>query len=317
MDWTKYAPLPLSERKFRRVAVLKGGLSAEREVSLVSGAQCAAALRAVGYDVVEIDAGRDLPAQLSQAAADAVFNALHGNFGEDGVVQGLLEWMGLPYTHSGVQSSAIAMDKHRSKALFSAAGLPVAEHIVASAADVSASHLLEPPYVAKPVAEGSSVDVYIIAEGANSPPQLAEGDHRSWMVERYLKGRELTVSVLDDAPVAVTEIISPGWYDYAAKYAAGGSRHILPADIPAEATEAALQAAALAHKALGCRGLSRSDFRYDESASDAAYGKLTILELNSQPGMTPTSLSPEQAQHVGVSFEALVAWLVEDASVGR
>ncbi len=315
--WSDYSPPPIEARRFRRVAVLMGGLSAEREVSLVSGAQCAEALRRVGYDAVEIDAGRDVAARLVDAGPDAVFNALHGRYGEDGAVQGVLEWLGLPYTHSGVAASALAMDKARSKAVFEAAGLPIAPHRLASAAEVAAAHLMAPPYVAKPVAEGSSVDVHIVAEGANAPPRLDPADARGWMVEAYVPGRELTVSALDGAALAVTEIISPGWYDYAAKYSAGGSRHVLPAEIPAPVEAACLAAAEKAHRALGCRGLTRSDFRLDDVGPNRVHPKLTILETNTQPGMTPTSLSPEQAQHVGMSFEALVAWLVEDASLDR
>lgn len=314
-SWSDYTPPPLEARRYKRVAVLKGGLSAERAVSLVSGAECAAALRRAGYDVVEIDAGRDLPAQLAEAKPDAVFNALHGRYGEDGAAQGLLEWLGLPYTHSGVGASALAMDKARSKAAYAAAGLPIAPHKLGTAAQIAAGHLLAPPYVAKPVSEGSSVDVHIVAEGANSPPKIDPQDARAWMVETYIPGRELTVSVLDGAALAITEIISPGWYDYAAKYAAGGSRHVLPPELPDAIAAQCLAAAETAHDALGCRGLSRSDFRFDAEAD--GHPKLIILETNTQPGMTPTSLSPEQAQHVGLSFEALVAWLVEDASLDR
>lgn len=317
MSWTDYTPAPLDQRKYRRVAVLKGGLSAEREVSLSSGAQCAEALRSAGYDVVEIDAGRDLPAQLVAAQPEAVFNALHGLFGEDGKVQGLLEWMGLPYTHSGVMASAVAMDKARSKDVFAAVGIPVARHVIATAAEVSGAHLLPPPYVVKPVAEGSSVDVHIVAEGADSPPQLSADDPRPWMVEAYLPGRELTVAVLDGDALAVTEIIAPDWYDYDAKYSDGGSRHVVPAEIPSDVTEAAIQHAAAAHRALGCRGMTRSDFRFDDHTRAPVNETLTILETNTQPGMTPTSLAPEQAQHVGLSFEALCAWMVEDASLDR
>ena len=317
MSWSEYSQTSTSDRKYRRIAVLKGGLSSEREVSLSSGAECAEALRRAGYEVVEIDASRDLPSQLSAAAPDVVFNALHGNYGEDGVVQGLLEWMGLPYTHSGVRASAVAMDKAWSKQVFAAHGIPVAQDVVASAAEVAAGHLMSPPYVAKPVAEGSSVDVHIVAEGANKPPHLAPDDSRRWMVEAYLRGRELTVSVLDGKALAVTEIIAPGWYDYEAKYSAGGSRHVVPAEIPEEATRAAMRTAEAAHRALGCRGLTRSDFRFDDQSDGPINQSLTILEINTQPGMTPTSLSPEQAQNVGIPFEALCAWLVEDASLNR
>lgn len=308
-----------------RVAVLKGGRSAEREVSLVSGRECAVALRAGGFEVVEIDAGdgdaADFVTRLSESGADVAFNALHGRWGEDGAVQGLLEWVGMPYTHSGVLSSALAMDKARSKEIFAAAGLSVARHVIETPEAIAADHVLAPPYVVKPVNEGSSVGVLIVAEGANRPPALddlraAAADRDRLMVEEYVPGRELTVSVLGDRPLVVTEILAEGWYDYHAKYAAGGSRHVLPAAIPEATTRAALDAALTAHVALGCRGLSRSDFRFDDKAS-AGSGNLKILETNTQPGMTSTSLAPEQAAHVGMSFVELVRWMVEDASLNR
>lgn len=311
-------------KKFQRVAVLMGGPSVEREVSLSTGAQCAEGLRAAGYEVETIDARSDLVERLREAKPDAVFNALHGRFGEDGVVQGLLEWLRLPYTHSGVAASATAMDKVRSKAVFAAAGLPIAAHALATPEAIAAAHPLPTPYVVKPVDEGSSVGVTIVTDGANRPPALetlAKPNRDGLlMAEAFVPGRELTVSVLDDRPLVVTEIVSAGWYDYHAKYSAGGSRHILPAEIPDAATEAALAYALTAHKALGCRGATRTDFRFDDkgyAAGKPLNEALIILETNTQPGMTPTSLTPEQAAHVGWSFQALVAWMIEDASLDR
>ncbi|MEM1313668.1 MAG: D-alanine--D-alanine ligase [Pseudomonadota bacterium] len=298
-----------------RVAVLMGGPSAEREVSLVSGRQCAEALEAGGFETVRIDAGYDLAARLTEEAPDVAFNALHGRWGEDGCVQGLLEWLRLPYTHSGVLASALAMDKPRAKEVFAANGLRVAEGRLVGREDAAAAHPLAPPYVLKPYNEGSSVGVYIVAEGANGPAKLEADAPEVLLAESFVPGRELTVAVMGGAPLAVTDIVAnTGWYDYEAKYADGGSAHILPAEIPEDVAEAAMQAAATAHRALGCRGLSRADFRWDESRG--ADG-LVILEVNTQPGMTPTSLAPEQAAFKGMSFEALCAWLVEDASCGR
>lgn len=291
-----------------------GGPSAEREVSLVSGRECSAALREAGFEVVEVDAGVDLPARLAAIAPDVAFNALHGRWGEDGCVQGLLEWLRIPYTHSGVLASALAMDKSRSKNAFRAAGLPVAESVIAAAAEVSARHVLPPPYVVKPNNEGSSVGVYLVREAANGPPRLAAEMPDTVMVEAYVAGRELTVAVMGDRPLGVTDIIAEGWYDYHAKYAPGGSRHVVPADIPAEVYDACLSHALTAHRALGCRGLSRSDFRWDEARGLAG---LVILETNTQPGMTPTSLAPEQAAAQGISFPDLCRWIVEDASCSR
>jgi D-alanine-D-alanine ligase len=291
-----------------------GGASAEREVSLVSGRECAAALREAGYEVVEVDAGRDLASRLAAIAPDVCFNALHGRWGEDGCVQGMLEWLSIPYTHSGVLASALAMDKTRAKAAFRSAGLPVAESVIAPKAEVMARHVMPPPYVVKPNAEGSSVGVYIVSKDANSPPRLGDEMPEVAMVEEYVPGRELTCSVLGERAMCVTEIVTAGWYDYHAKYAPGGSRHVCPAEIPAEISEAARDYALRAHRALGCRGLSRSDFRWDEARGLAG---LFILETNTQPGMTPTSLSPEQARAEGIGFADLCRWIVEDASCGR
>jgi len=303
-----------SSRTPPKVAVLMGGLSAEREVSLSSGRECATALRGEGYEVVEVDAGPDLCAQLRAAAPGVVFNALHGRWGEDGCVQGLLEWMGLPYTHSGVLPSALAMDKQRSKSVFRAAGLPVVDSLICGKADVMAAHKMPPPYVVKPNNEGSSVGIYIVHEAANGPPQLAKAMPDQVMVETYAPGREMTTTVMGDRALTVTDILTDGWYDYDAKYKPGGSRHVVPADIPTEIFDLCMDYALRAHHALGCRGISRTDFRWDEPRG--ANG-LILLETNTQPGMTPTSLSPEQAAALGMSFGALCRWLVEDASCNR
>ena len=296
-----------------RVAVLKGGLSAEREVSLVTGAACAGALREAGYDVIEVDCGPDLYAQLIEIKPDVVFNGLHGRWGEDGCVQGLLEWMGLPYTHSGVLSSALAMDKQRSKDVFARAGLPIVASVLVPREAVAQGHVMPPPYVVKPNAEGSSVGVYIVHPGSNSP-RLDDTMPDVVMVEEYVPGRELTVSVMGDRALCVTDIITDGWYDFDAKYKPGGSRHQLPADIPADIQAACMDYALRAHRALGCRGLSRTDFRWDMARGMAG---LILLETNTQPGMTPTSLSPEQAAHAGISFPELCDWIVKDASCNR
>jgi D-alanine-D-alanine ligase len=297
-----------------RVAVLKGGFSAERDVSLSSGHECAKALRGEGFEVVEIDAGPDLADVLRADRPDVVFNALHGRWGEDGCVQGILEWLKIPYTHSGVLASALAMDKEKTKAVYRMAGLPVVDSVLAKRDAVMRGHVMAPPYVVKPYNEGSSVGVYIVPENANSPPPLADDMPETVMVEAYVPGRELTTSVLGDRAMAVTDIITSGWYDYHAKYAPGGSRHEVPADVPAEIHAACLDFALRAHEALGCRGLSRTDFRWDEARG---LDGLVLLETNTQPGMTPTSLSPEQAGQIGMSFGQLCRWLVEDASCNR
>ncbi|MCZ4270171.1 D-alanine--D-alanine ligase [Rhodobacteraceae bacterium G21628-S1] len=294
--------------------MLMGGPSAEREVSLSTGRECARALRGEGYEVVEVDAGPDLVAQLKDIKPDVVFNALHGRWGEDGCVQGILEWLRIPYTHSGVLASALAMDKERSKAAYRSAGLPVVDSVLASKDEVMAGHVIAPPYVVKPNNEGSSVGIYIVHEAANSPPQLSDEMPAQVMVETYAPGREMTVTVMGDRALCVTDILTDGWYDYEAKYAAGGSRHVLPADVPEEITNLCLDYAARAHDVLGCRGISRTDFRWDEARG--AEG-LVLLETNTQPGMTPTSLSPEQAEYCGITFGQLCAWLVEDASCER
>jgi D-alanine-D-alanine ligase len=304
----------LSSRTPPRVAVLLGGPSAEREVSLSTGRACAAALRDRSFEVIEVDCGPDLCADLVAAKPDVVLNCLHGRWGEDGCVQGILEWMGLPYTHSGVLASALAMDKQRSKEVFRAAGLPVVESVIVPASTVRGSHVMEPPYVVKPNNEGSSVGVYLVEVENNGPPQLDDAMPAEVMVEKFVAGRELTTTVMGQRALTVTDIQTTGWYDYDAKYKAGGSTHVVPADIPHGIFELCMDYALRAHNALGCRGVSRTDFRWDESRGAAG---LFLLETNTQPGMTPTSLSPEQAQSVGISFGELCAWMIEDASCNR
>lgn len=303
-----------SSRTNPKVAVLMGGPSAEREVSLSSGRECAAALRGEGFEVVELDAGPDLYVRLLDIKPDVVFNALHGRWGEDGCVQGLLEWLRIPYTHSGVLASALAMDKQRSKAAFRIAGLPVAESVIEAKSEVSGRHTMEPPYVVKPNNEGSSVGIYLVHEGANTPPKLADDMPELVMVEQYVAGRELTVTVMGDRALTVTEIMTDGWYDYDAKYKPGGSWHVLPAEIPQDIFDLCMGFAKQAHDLLGCKGVSRTDFRWDDSKG--AEG-LFLLETNTQPGMTPTSLAPEQGAHCGITFGQLCAWMVEDASCDR
>jgi D-alanine-D-alanine ligase len=295
----------------RRVAVLMGGWSAEREVSLVSGAACAQALTAAGYEVTTIDVQRDLNALIQQLSPppDAVLNALHGRYGEDGCIQGLLNILDIPYSHSGLLASALAMDKPMAKRLFVDAGIPVAPHRIVNRAQMAAGDVMDRPYVIKPLNEGSSVGVQIVREGDNLT--LTEVDQWPYgaavMVERFIPGRELTVAVMGDRPLAVTEITTGrGFYDYDAKYAPGGSAHLIPAPVPAPVYQAAMDLALRAHQALGCRGVSRADLRYDGT-------NLFMLEVNTQPGMTPTSLVPEQAAHVGISFPELVQWMVENA----
>ena len=304
---------------YKRVAVLLGGRSAERDVSLSSGKGCAAALREEGFDVVEIDPGDNLAGQILEAKPDAVFNALHGRWGEDGSVQGLLELLRIPYTHSGILGSALAMHKQRSKDVYRAAGLPVVNSIVVDRREAAARHLMKPPYVVKPVNEGSSVGVFIIRVGDNRPPEALGSEKWSlsneMMVEEFVPGRELTVAVMGGKALGVTEITtSLEFYDYEAKYAAGGSTHVLPAKIPPSVTEDALRLSERAHAALGCRGVSRTDLRYDDTTGKH---RLVLLETNTQPGMTPTSLVPEQAAHAGMSYRQLCRWIVEDASCDR
>lgn len=293
----------------KRIAVLKGGFSAERKVSLVSGAAVAKALATAGYHVREIDVGRNLATLLEQLdpLPDAVFNALHGRYGEDGCIQGLLNIMRIPYTHSGLLASALAMHKVEAKRVFSDVGIPVAEHRVVSARQLAVEDVLPRPYVVKPIQEGSSVGVHIVREHDNWQFADDEDAYGDVMVERFIPGRELTVAVMGDRPLAVTEInTNRGFYDYEAKYAAGGSAHCIPAELPPKVYDQVLELSLKAHRALGCRGVTRADFRYDDE-------RLYILEVNTQPGMTPTSLVPEQAEHKGISFVELVSWMVEHA----
>lgn len=304
----------MSSRAAPTVAVLMGGPSAEREVSLSTGRMCAAALREAGFHTVEVDAGRDLAERLLALAPDVAFNALHGRWGEDGCVQGLLEWLRIPYTHSGVLASALAMDKERTKKAYAAAGLPIVPSLLATRDEVRARHVMPAPYVVKPYNEGSSVGVWLVAEENNGPPQLDDRMPEVVMVEAYVPGREMTCTVMGDRALTVTDIITEGWYDYDAKYKTGGSRHVVPAEIPAEIFDACMDYALRAHQILGCRGISRTDFRWDEAKGLAG---LVLLETNTQPGMTPTSLSPEQAAHCGIAFPELCRWLVEDASCQR
>lgn len=304
----------------KHVAVLMGGWSAERAVSLRSGAACATALESAGYRVSRVDVDRDIAGVLAGLRPDVAFNALHGRFGEDGCIQGVLEVLGIPYTHSGVLSSALAMNKVQARRLFAAAGVPVADGKVVARLDAARAHAMQPPYVVKPVCEGSSVGVFIVPEGQEHPPQelyaadWALGD--SVLVERYVPGRELTCAVMGDVALGVTEIVpAAGFYDYDAKYATGGSKHVLPAQISPNIYQLVQKLALRAHQALGCRGVSRADFRFDDRMGET--GELVCLEVNTQPGMTETSLVPELAEHAGHSFEDLVRWMVEDATCDR
>ena len=304
----------------RHVAVLMGGWSNERPVSLSSGRECSAALRRAGYRVTEVDVGRDIAAVLMDLRPDVAFNALHGPFGESGIIQGLLELLEIPYTHSGVLASALAMDKHQAKIMFKAAGIPVTDHLIVSRAEVARSHVMAPPYVVKPIADGSSFGVFIIKADQTHPPQeILREDWNSGeevMVERYIPGRELTCAVMGDVALGVTEIVTDlAFYNYEAKYAKGGSHHIIPAQIQPKIYDKVQKMSLKAHAALGCRGVSRTDFRYNDRAGED--GELVCLEINTQPGMTETSLVPEQAKYAGHPFEELVAWMVEDASCNR
>ena len=305
----------------KHVAVLLGGLSAEREVSLSTGTACANALEGEGYRVTRIDVGRDVAQVLAQVKPDVVFNALHGRFGEDGIVQGILEMMRIPYTHSGVLASALAMQKDRAKAVMAAAGVPVPRGLTVHRLEAAQKHVMEPPYVVKPVNEGSSVGVIIVREHRSHPPQ--ELGREDWafgdmmLVENYVAGRELTCAVMGDTPLGVIDIVPAEgvFYDYDAKYSKGGSIHVLPAKISPNIYHLVQQLALTAHQSLGCRGVSRADFRYDDRPDGT--GDLVCLEVNTQPGMTETSLVPELAAHAGLTFGELVRWMVEDASCDR
>ncbi|MEA2878673.1 MAG: D-alanine-D-alanine ligase [Hyphomicrobiales bacterium] len=303
----------------KHVAVLMGGWSAEREVSLNSGKPCAAALESKGYRVTKIDVGRDIATVLQTLKPDVALNLLHGHPGEDGTLQGILEIVGIPYTHSGVLASAMAMQKDLAKVVMRAAGIPVPGGMVVSRAVAAKSHVLERPYVLKPVNEGSSVGVFIVKEDQEYPPQ--ELTRADWefgdllLAEPFIAGKELTCAVMGDKALDVIEIVPTArFYDYEAKYAPGGSTHLLPAPIAPEIYEEVQRITLAAHRALGCRGVSRADFRWDDSQGLAG---LACLEVNTQPGMTPTSLVPEMAAHAGIPFPEFVSWMVEDASLGR
>jgi len=305
----------------KRVAVLMGGFSSERPVSLSSGDACAEALESEGFDVIRIDVGHDVASVLAELKPDVAFNALHGPFGEDGTIQGILEYLEIPYTHSGVLASALAMDKAQAKRIAKTHGIPVAEAKVMDRFEITSAHPMQPPYVVKPVREGSSFGVVIVKEDQSHPPQVITSSEWKYgdtvMVERYIAGRELTCGVMGDVALGVTEIVPQGhsFYDYDSKYVSGGSKHVIPAQISPKIYQKVQTLALKAHKAMGCRGVSRSDFRYDDRFSDE--GELIWLEINTQPGMTPTSLVPEMAQHAGHSFGEFLRWMVEDASCLR
>lgn len=305
----------------KHVAVLMGGFSTERQVSLSSGDACAAGLESAGFEVTRIDVTRDIYNVLEALKPDVVFNALHGPYGEDGLIQGILEYLEIPYTHSGVMASAIAMNKEVSKRIAKSAGIPIAASLVTNRLEAAEKHLMTPPYVIKPVSEGSSFGVLIVREDMSNPPQ--ELYSKSWpygeriMLEKYVAGRELTCAVMGNVALGVTEIVTKDgeWYDFDAKYAFGGSKHECPAEIKRNIYQKIQTLSLKAHQVMGCRGVSRSDFRLDDGPMGT--GELVWLELNNQPGMTPTSLVPELAAHAGHSFEELLSWMVEDASCCR
>ncbi len=305
----------------KHVAVLMGGWSSEREVSLSTGRACSAALKNAGYRVTDVDVDRQVSSVLRKLDPDVAFNALHGPFGEDGTIQGVLEFLNLPYTHSGVLASALAMDKQKAKDIASLADIPVARSILINRAQASKKHPMKPPYVIKPVAEGSSFGVLIVREDMEHPPQelfSADWPYGEYlMAERFVGGRELTCAVMGGEALGVTEIIpeGQGFYDYDAKYAPGGSKHIYPAEIKPNIYQNIMTLSVKAHEVIGCRGVTRSDFRLDDGPNGT--GELVWLEVNTQPGMTPTSLLPELAAYAGHSFEELVSWIVEDASCNR
>jgi D-alanine-D-alanine ligase len=304
----------------KHVAVLNGGWSAEREVSLRSGRACADALIRKGYHITRIDVGRDIGTVLATIKPDVALNVLHGRPGEDGTLQGMLEILGIPYSHSGVLASAVAMQKDTAKVLMQAGGVPVPEGVVAHRLDAAKAHLLPPPYVIKPIAEGSSVGVFIVTESHAHPPQELHREDWSFgeqvIVEKYIAGKELTCAVMGERALDVIEIVpTVRFYDYEAKYAPGGSKHVLPAEISPFVYQEVRRLALAAHRALGCRGISRADFRFDDRVEGT--GGLVCLEVNTQPGMTETSLVPELAAYAGTTFDELVQWMVEDASVNR
>ncbi len=293
-----------------------GGWSAEREVSLSSGRACIEALQGSGHEIIPVDVGHDIGKVLTELKPDVALNALHGPYGEDGSIQGLLEILEIPYTHSGVLASALAMNKARSRELFKAAGIPIAEGEVVSRFDAAREHVMIPPYVLKPIANGSSVGVFIVRDGEEPPSAIGADDWKFGdlvLAEKYIAGKELTCAVMGDRALEVTEITSElPFYNYQAKYSDGGSTHVLPAQIDVSVYARVRAIALLAHQTLGCRGVSRSDFRYDPST-----GELVCLEVNSQPGMTATSLVPELANHAGYTFPQLLEWMIKDASLHR
>ena len=305
----------------KHVAVLMGGISSERPVSLSSGKACADAHEAEGYRVTRVDVGRDIASVLADLRPDVAFNALHGPFGEDGRIQGILEYLQIPYTHSGVLASALAMDKAQAKIVAASAGIPVAPARIMMREEFTNEHPIAPPYVVKPVSEGSSFGVIIVPADREHPPQILGSSEWRYgerlMVERYVAGRELTCGVMDGKAMAVTEIVPEGhdFYDYDSKYAEGGSRHVIPAQISPKIYQKIQEWSVKAHEVIGCRGVSRSDFRYDDRFSED--GELIWLEINTQPGMTPTSLLPEMAIEGGHSFGSFLSWMVEDASCMR
>ena len=305
----------------KHVAVLMGGWSSEREVSLSSGKPCAEGLRNAGYKVTEVDVDRNISSVLRKLNPDVAFNALHGPYGEDGLIQGVLEYLHIPYTHSGVLASALAMDKIKAKKIAKTAGIPLAQSMIVTREEAAKEHPMKPPYVIKPIAEGSSFGVLIVREDAPFPPQ--ELSRKNWpygddlMAERFVDGRELTCSVMGDVALCVTEIQTGGekFYDFDAKYSPGGSKHIIPAEIKPNIYQKIMTLSLKAHQVMGCRGVTRSDFRLDDGLMGT--GELVWLEINTQPGMTPTSLLPEQAEYAGHSWEELLSWIVEDASCNR
>ncbi|MGH1589394.1 D-alanine--D-alanine ligase [Methylobacterium phyllosphaerae] len=305
----------------KHVAVLLGGTSAEREVSLNSGKACADALESEGFRVTRVDVGPDVASVLTALKPDVAFNALHGPDGEDGTIQGLLEILKIPYTHSGVLASALAMNKEQAKTVMRAAGVDVPEGLIVNRREAARTHPLPPPYVVKPIAEGSSVGVIIVRDGRSHPPQILGSDDWTFgeqvLVEPYIAGRELTCGVMGDRALGVIEVkaATGDWYDYDAKYAPGGSVHVLPAELKPNVYQRVQELSLTAHQALGCRGVSRADLRYDDTPGGT--GLLVVLEVNTQPGMTQTSLVPEMAAHAGLSFGELVRWMVEDASLNR
>lgn len=316
---TKLGEVP--KRTFEHVAVLMGGLSAERSVSLRSGAAVAEALEGEGYRVSRVDVDRSIAARLAEVRPGVCFNALHGRYGEDGLIQGILEMAEIPYTHSGVLSSALAMHKENAKTVMRAAGVPVAEARLVTREAAADAHALPPPYVVKPVDEGSSVGVVIVREGVNDWARLIRDGgpaDQIVMVERFIPGRELTCAVIAGVASDVIEIVPQkglAFYDFEAKYAPGGSHHELPAQILPDVYQLVRKYTLMAHASLGCRGVSRADFRWDDTVGGT--GELICLEVNTQPGMTGTSLVPELAAHAGWSFGELVRWIVEDAGCSR